>query len=272
MIGIQRSTLERIDRELTAEMGRLAEDAKHRFIRGIGVGEVRTKRGGNATHAFDLELEEALFRFFERWAIPARFSSEERPDIDLSTDPQLLVLIDPLDGSDVAARGYPMCSISVSIVDMETKTPLLSRIVEVFTGLQYAARDGAATVNGAPIRPSAVTAAKDAFVVSYFASRSRLAAFRDSANWDSFKLVLNYGGMLDIAKVGSGQCDAMVEVLKGMVAREYVPGIHIAETAGAVATTLTGDPVPVLLNRDARSRFVVAGTRALHTELLDLFV
>jgi fructose-1,6-bisphosphatase/inositol monophosphatase family enzyme len=271
VIGLHKATLERIDGELAVEMGRLADHAKHRFVHGIGVSEVHAKQGGNATHAFDIDLEEALLRFFERAQIPARFSSEERPDVDLSTDPQLLVLVDPLDGSDVAARGYPLCSISVSIVDMETTTPLLSRIAEVFTGLQYAALGGSATLNGARMHPSGVTATRDAFVVSYFASSSRLAAFRQTGNWDEFRLVLNYGGMLDIAKVGSGQCDAMVEVLKGMVAREYIAGVHIAQTAGAIATTLSGDPIPVLLNRDARSKFVVAGTRQLHANVLALF-
>ena len=127
---------------------------------------------------------------------------------------------------------------------LETQAPLLSRIAEVFTGAQYAARDGAATLNGSPMRPSTVTAAADAFVVSYLASRSRIRSFRGSSGWESFRLVLDYGGVLDIAKVGSGQCDAMVEVLKGMVAREYVAGVHIARTAGAIATTPSGDSRP----------------------------
>jgi fructose-1,6-bisphosphatase/inositol monophosphatase family enzyme len=76
--------------------------------------------------------------------------------------------------------------------------------------------------------------------------------------------------LVDIAKVGSGQCDAMVEALKGFVAREYVAGVHIAAAAGAVATTLDGSPIPVLLDRSARCRFVVAGTASLHEELLRL--
>jgi fructose-1,6-bisphosphatase/inositol monophosphatase family enzyme len=263
--------LERLDAELAVVMDRLANEARRRFIGHIGVGEVAAKPGGSATHEFDVELEEALLQFFEDAKVPARFSSEERPDLDLSGNPELLVLVDPLDGSDVAARGYPMCSISVSVVDLESETAVLSRIAEVFTGLQYAAFDGSATVNGSPMHPSGVTRAQDAFVVSYFASRARLAAFSRSRNWDSFKLLLNYGGMLDIAKVGSGQCDAMVETLKGMVAREYVAGVHIATTAGAVATTLSGDPVPMSLDREERTMFVVAGTKQLHAELLQLF-
>ena len=88
-----------------------------------------------------------------------------------------------------------MCSISVSVVNMATATPLLSRIIEVFTGFQYAASEGHATKNGAPIAPSRVRSAKDALVVSYFASKSRMAKVRASAaDWSSCRLLINYGG------------------------------------------------------------------------------
>jgi fructose-1,6-bisphosphatase/inositol monophosphatase family enzyme len=64
----------------------------------------------------------------------------------------------------------------------------------------------------------------------------------------------------------------MIEVLNGMVAREYVAGVHIAQAAGAVSSTLDGEPIPTLLQRDARSTFVVAATPELHAELVATFV
>jgi fructose-1,6-bisphosphatase/inositol monophosphatase family enzyme len=143
-----------------------------------------------------------------------------------------VALVDPLDGSDVAARGYPLCSISVSIIDLEANTPVLSRIAEVFTGHQFAAFRETATRNDQPIRPSNIVEPHDAFVVSYCASRSRLSKVaRDIDKSSAFSLVLDYGGMLDIAKVGSGQCDAMIEATSGIVAREYIGGVHIATAA-----------------------------------------
>ena len=98
---------------------------------------------------------------------------------------------------------------------------------------------------------------------------ARVADF--AAGWGACTLVLNYGGLLDIAKVGSGQCDAMIEVLKGFVAREYVAGVHIAQAAGAIATTLDGSPIPIHVDRNAVSKFVVAATRELHSVMLRLF-
>lgn len=133
-------------------------------------------------------------------------------------------------------------------------------------------RGDLALKNGAPIKPSAVESTGEAFIVSYFASRSRMAkvAAHTSA-WSRCRLVLNYGGLPDIAKVGAGQCAAMIEVLNGMVAREYVAGIHVAQAAGASMSTLDGDPIPILLDREERSTFVVAATPQLHAELLTAF-
>lgn len=272
MIGTADATLDRVEHDLSQEMAVLAADAKEWFLSGVGVEHHRALNDGHTTYAFDHKIEERLLQFFVKSRLPIRFSSEERTDIDLVGSPELLALIDPLDGSDVAARGYPLCSISVSLVDIATRTPLLSRIVEVFTGLQYSARGDLALKNGAPIRPSTIESIGDAFVVSYFASRSRMDKVASQhSGWSRCRLVLNYGGMLDIAKVGAGQCDAMIEVLNGMVAREYVSGIHIAQAAGAATSDLQGEPIPILLDRDARSTFVVAATPQLHAELLEAF-
>jgi fructose-1,6-bisphosphatase/inositol monophosphatase family enzyme len=155
---------------------------------------------------------------------------------------------------------------------MATRRPVLSRIAEVFTGFQYSALGAIALKDGRPMHPSDVRSVADALVVSYFASGSRTELFRRSAaRWEECWMLRNYGGLVDIAKVGAGQCDAMVEVLKGFVAREYVAGIHIAEAAGAVVSTLEGEPVPILLDRSDRCRFVVAATPELHHDLLELF-
>jgi fructose-1,6-bisphosphatase/inositol monophosphatase family enzyme len=271
-MGVSMPRLQDLDQELQSELAALADDLRARFLGGVGVDELHERQDGDTTHAFDIYAEERIIRFFAASGLPVRISSEERPDVDLVASPELLVLLDPLDGSQVAARGYPMCSIALSVVDMATATPALSRIVEVFTGVQYSAIGGEARKDGRPMRPSTVRRASDALVVSYFASGSRMERLCQSgAPWGACKLVINYGGLLDIAKVGSGQCDAMIEVLKGFVAREYVAGMHIAQAAGAIATTLDRRSVPVHLERNAVSKFVVAATAELHDELLELF-
>jgi fructose-1,6-bisphosphatase/inositol monophosphatase family enzyme len=264
--------LAEFDRRLEREMGELAAELRHRSLHGVGLEEIRVRDDGDTTHRFDADAEERLLRVFASSGLPIRFSSEEREDVDLVGDPQLQALVDPLDGSMGLARGRPGGSIAVCVVDMDSASPLLSRIAEVFTGVQYSASGGTALRGGRPMRPSRITALKDAVVGSYFASGSRLRAVSDlEVDWTLFGLLLNNGGLLDIAKVGTGQADAYIEVAKGFPAREYAAGLDIAVTAGAVASTLTGDPVPILLDRTQRAKFVVAATPELHAQLFEVF-
>jgi fructose-1,6-bisphosphatase/inositol monophosphatase family enzyme len=262
--------LEQFDRLLQHEIAELAKDLRHRSLHGIGLEELRVRSDGDVTHRFDFDAEERLLQAFVQSGLPIRFSSEERDDIDFVADPQLLALVDPLDGSSGLARGRPGGSIAVSIVDMATTTPVLSRIAEVFTGVQYSAIDRTARRDGKHIRPSSTKSLQEALVGSYFASGSRLQALCElDVDWTAFGLLLNYGGLVEIARVGSGHCDAYIEIAKGFPAREYAAGLHIARSAGAVASDLRGNPVPISLNRETRVKFIVAATPELHFELLN---
>ncbi len=263
------ASLSHLDHELAEALAVLGVEMRRRMTDRTDVGALRTRADGDVTHAFDQFAEDTLLRVFEASGLPIRFSSEERDDIDLGNDPRFVAIVDPLDGSDMLARGYPLASISVSVVEIETATPVLSRIVEVATGAQYATGVAGPTRNGLKVAPSSVRGLRDAFVVSYLATGVRLADLRARPTdiaWP--KLFLNYGGGLDIAKVGSGQCDAVAEFVRGFKAWDYVAGLHFARSAGAVASTLDGREVPISTSRDARIKFVVAGTPELLVELL----
>src|SRR6266700_1532966 len=99
------AAMEAVDRALRDEMAALAEEVLQRGLQGVGLEAVRVRSDGDTTHAFDADVEERLLQFFAESGLPARFSSEERPDVDLAASPELLVLVDPLDGSDMVARG-----------------------------------------------------------------------------------------------------------------------------------------------------------------------
>src|SRR5437868_3838220 len=81
------------------------------------------------------------------------------------------------------------------------------------------------------------------------------------------RLLLNYGGPLDIAKVGSGHCDAMFEIHKGFKPRDLAAGLHIAEAGGAFSAVIGGGVIEYSSNRDERRRFIVAATQPLLEEM-----
>jgi len=237
----------------------------------LGLHALRHRDDGDTTHAFDAYAEDQLYRLFESARLPVRFSSEETDDIDLVAHPTLLAVVDPLDGSALLTRGHAVGSVAVSVVDLESATPILSRVLDVFADVQYSAADGHATRNGAPVRPSSVDSLDRALVMTYASSNDRLALLcRQLAKWPPVGQLINHGGPLGVVKVGTGECEVAFEASKGFMPRDYVAGAHIAQTAGAIVTQLDGSPLPFDARRDARVRFVAAANAELHAKVITL--
>src|SRR4051794_25889964 len=82
------------------------------------VGETgETGEGGDQTLVIDAEAEERVFAELERLHdAGARFTavSEERGNVDFG-DPDVLVVVDPIDGSLNAKRGLPHHALSVAV-------------------------------------------------------------------------------------------------------------------------------------------------------------
>lgn len=259
----------KVDLILAEELEGLGTEVRRRVETLSGLSALRTRVDGDTTHAFDRMAEERIVRALERSGINAVVSSEESDDFVIGDGGDYLAIVDPIDGSDMVARGYPLASTAISLIDRSRMAPVYSRIYEVFTGCHFTAKDGTATRNGRAMVPSKIDELSSAFIVSYSATFARRTtpAMRRILHTPS-SLLLNYGGPLDIAKVGSGQCEAVVESIKGFPPRDLIPGLHIATCAGAVATDLEGNPLSLSFDRDSRATFIVAANAALSEQLL----
>ncbi|MEU4494191.1 inositol monophosphatase family protein [Streptomyces sp. NPDC023998] len=257
-------TLRKIDEGLAEVLDFIGVEIRRRVRELDGLHSLRVREDGDVTHDFDRFSESRILQFFESCNLGARFDSEESAPIDLGRDQDFTIIVDPLDGSSMLARGYPLASIAVSVIHREGGRPILSRILDVFTDVQYSVIGDIATRNGRKASPSTVTDLSRAFLVTYSATSERLRS-------DTFRricetppgLTLNYGGPLDIAKVGAGQCDLMLELQKGFSPRDYVAGLHFAQVAGAIAMQPGGAPVPYTSEEGRRVKFIVAANEHL---------
>jgi len=113
-------------------------------------------------------------------------------------DHEILVVVDPIDGSTNASAGLPWYATSLCALD--ENGPLASLVVNQATGATWRAiRGQGATRDGEPIHPSAVTEMNDAFItVSGLPSHHY--------GWRQFRC---YGAAaLDICAVADGTFDA----------------------------------------------------------------
>src|SRR3954447_13592118 len=114
--------------------------------------------GGDRTLVIDSEAEEAVFRELVRLHDDgARFTavSEERGAVDFGS-PDVLVVVDPIDGSTNAKRGLPHHSISIAVADGPTMADVAFGFVYDFgpDGEWVARRGAGAVLDGVRLDPS----------------------------------------------------------------------------------------------------------------------
>ena len=202
----------------------------------------------------DLAADEAALAVLERAGLGAM--SEEsglhRGDRDV------VVVIDPVDGSTNASRGLPWYATSLCAVDGDG--PRVALVVDQAGGDRFeAVRGGGASVAGAPLVPSGIVSLDESLV-----ALSGMPPF-----WFGWKQFRAYGAVaLDLCAVAGGRFDAYVDCSASAHGSwDYLAGMLVCQEAGAAVVDAWDRPL-VTLDHTVRRTPIAAGTR----ELLDSVV
>ena len=165
-------------------------------------------------------------------------------------DAEVVVVLDPVDGSTNAARGIPWYATSLCAVD--DRGPRAAVVVNQASGVRFeAVRGGGARRDGAPIRPSGCEVLDQAIVgfsgypLRYF-------------GWSQCRML--GAAALDLCAVAEGVLDGYAVVGGSQLGSwDYLGGMLICTEAGAAVGELSGREL-VTLDHTAR-RTPVAATR-----------
>ena len=177
-------------------------------------------------------------------------------------DRDVVVVVDPVDGSTNASRRIPYYATSLCAVDRDG--PLAAVVVNLATGEHFdAIRGGGARRDGEAIAASGEVALADALVAVNGLPPHHWG-------WAQFR---SFGAAaLDLCAVACGRIDAYVDATAGQHGPwDYLGGLLVCTEAGAVVTDATGRDL-VVLEHDARRRPVAAASVALHDTLRRLLV
>jgi fructose-1,6-bisphosphatase/inositol monophosphatase family enzyme len=169
----------------------------------------------------------------------------------------VVVVIDPLDGSTNAAHGIPWFATSLCAVDREGLRAAL--VVDLPHGRTYTALRGTgAAVDGVPIRPSTCTDTRDAFVgISGLPARP--------LGWRQFRSL--GAAALDLCAVAEGVLDAYVDCsVSAHGPWDYLGGVLVCIEAGAIVGDALGREL-VALDPGARRTPMAAATQPLFDAL-----
>ena len=173
-------------------------------------------------------------------------------------DRDVVVVVDPLDGSTNASRGIPWFATSLCAVDADG--PRAALVVDLPHGRTYTAvRGGGAAVDGLPLGHSGCDVAGEALVAI-----SGLPA--ESLGWRQFRKL--GAAALDLCAVAEGTLDAFVDCSPSAHGVwDYLGGALVCSEAGAVVTDAYGRELTVL-DHLARRTPVAAATPALLDSLV----
>jgi fructose-1,6-bisphosphatase/inositol monophosphatase family enzyme len=238
--------------------------------------------------------------------IPSYVYASEEADpqvIGDDPDPDLCVLVDPLDTSELAVRalhGYT----HVMAYSRALRRPVVSVVGDIFHHVQLYLgtldRDGrdrafAITADGNRhrLRPRGPVHLAEALITNYSMKpaerfiplaeqRSLLTALSHRApdGRNRGRIGVDFGSV-SLCHVAAGFTDATFEFAKGFAIWDLAPGHHILHSAGGTTLDLNGRPLNLDHGFDSlsditqamsrRQRFVAASSHALAKEITDIF-
>ena len=171
---------------------------------------------------------------------------------------ELVVVVDPLDGSTNAARGIPWFGTSLCAVDRDG--PQAALVVDLPHGRTFTAlRGGGAMVDGFALVPSGCTVPGEAVVAISGLPAERLG-------WRQFRAM--GAAALDLCAVAEGTFDGYVDCSPSAHGPwDYLGGVLVCAEAGAVAADAF-DRDLVTFDHRARRTPVAAATRELFDTLV----
>jgi myo-inositol-1(or 4)-monophosphatase len=240
---------------------------------------------------------------FYKTFLPSFLYTSEEGDperVGEDADPDLCVLVDPLDTSELAVRGLHGYT-HILIYSRTLSRPVVAVVGDIFHQIQLyiGARNEhghdeafviTADGNLRPIKVTDSPELKDALVTNYLmrpaerfaplAGQQRFLAALGAPAEDGRqrgRIGVGYGSV-SLCHVATGQTDAMVEFAKGFATWDLYPGHYILEAAGGVVLDLQGDPIPlegrlgskeqIAKAMNERQEFVATATVELANEII----
>ncbi len=243
LLGLLDATAEAVGAALDADLAGRPDDTRDR---GERPGQYR----------IDLVADEAAFAVLR--AAGVGILSEESGLEDRGND--LVVVVDPVDGSTNASRGIPWYATSLCAVDADG--PRASLVVNLATGTRYqAVRGGGATRDGRPIRPSRATTIPDSLLVLNGYAPTHLG-------WRQYRSL--GATALDLCSVADGRVDGTIDWADSALGPwDYLGAMLVLSEAGGHLADAQGRDL-VVLDHSARRTPVAAGTAELFAALVEV--
>ncbi|BDH79131.1 inositol monophosphatase [Methanothermobacter tenebrarum] len=232
---------------------------------------------GTPTKLIDLVAEDETINVLENTGRPVTLISEEIGYLKIGegdSEPQIIFVVDPLDGTTNAIKNIPFYGISIAIAEYHS-SDVLPSLNDVKMGfvknfatddIYEAMRGHGAYLNDERIKPSGQESLEE----------SSMGAFIYGTKFPKIDNICRIirrmrilGSVaLELSYVANGAYDAFMDLRGNLRVVDIAASKLIVEEAGGIVTTERGDPLNGLLNVKERTSLIAAGNRQLHQEIM----
>jgi myo-inositol-1(or 4)-monophosphatase len=264
---------------------------------------VNPRRAGNFLSVHDLWMHERYRQLLGARLESFVYASEEAEPqvVGSDPDPDLCVLVDPLDTSELAVRGLHGYT-HLMMYSRSLSRPVVAVVGDIFHHIQcylgFRDEDGVdqaqvITADGhrAALGPAEPKALRESLVTNYLMRpRARFVPLSDQVDFmealgepaadgqERGRIGVDFGSV-GLCHVATGATDAMVEFAKGFAVWDLAPGHYILHAAGGTVVDPHGEPIPLDYRlgslsdiadaMEVRRKFVAAGTPELAQEIVE---
>jgi len=218
----------------------------------------------------DVEIEEAVIAGLKKLKVPCAVLGEEKGLTKLSKKPELVFVLDPLDGSENRRRNAPFYCFGLAVAPYggSMKDVTEAFVYSLYTGEEFYCQRGKG-VYWNHVRVDASTQKKKTGAVVAFDFHGKTDKISDKAKLELINF-LDHRRMgpdlLDMCYTAAGCWDAFAD-LRGTLSVVHASGAAMLYE-NCVVTDASGKALDAPLGIKEKFSVIAAGTKELHKELL----
>lgn len=221
----------------------------------------------------DVELEEEIIRFLrERYSYFTFIGEETGKHVYGSGKP--IFIVDPLDGSLNAYRGYPIYSTSIAVAEENNFRSIIGGIVmNLVTGDTFIGLKGfGVKLNGRRVTPSKVKNLSEALIAVDMNIRGKyLQHLKLVTPLISEAKHVRFIGTdaLETCFVAAGICDAFIDLRGVLRLTDFAAACFMVKEAGGIVINEYGSTLDFEFNDNIRSKYIAAANMELAKEIIN---
>jgi myo-inositol-1(or 4)-monophosphatase len=232
---------------------------------------------GTPTKLIDLIAEEKVVEILESANRPLTLVSEEIGRIEIGNDsPEVVFVVDPLDGTNNAVKNIPAYGISMAVAEitkadksMTIKDIELGFVKNFATGDIYQAHKGyGAFLNGENIQSSSKTDISQSSIGAYI-YRADMEKVDKLCKMIRRMRILG-SVAIELCYVANGTYDAFLDIRGNLRIVDVSAAKLIVEEAGGLVTNEENQPLHGKLNVLERTSIIASGNNEVHKELINI--